>query len=377
MTAETTRRSILFVSVAFVLLFLSYGCGAPSRVLKPRPETLPAALTEQDFWKIITEFSESDGYFPSDNFLSNESGYQKVIPALVRTLKPGGVYIGVGPEQNFTYIVALRPKIAFIIDIRRQNMLEHLFYKALMETSPDRGEFLSRLFARRPVNAAANSTPETLFHAYSRSRPVPALFEVNIRRVVDYLENEKGFKLSDGDKAGIRHIAQAFFRWGPELSYTFIGGYGDSRRMPSYSDLMTETDGESRSWNFLASEDQFQAIRRMQQNNLIVPLVGDFAGPKAIRSVAHYVQDHGSLVRAFYTSNVEQYLFQDHDKWKRFYDNVAFLPTDSTSTFIRYFLDSRRYERQQTSLTSSINSTMGAYRSGVLHDYYDVVSSSR
>src|SRR5262249_56964435 len=101
-------------------------------------------------------------------------------------------------------------------------------------------------------------------------------FETNIRRVVEYLENEKGFRLSGQDKAGIRRVAQAFFKSGPDLSYSFIGGYSDSRRMPSYSDLMTESDGVSRNWNFLATEDQFREIRRMQTSNLIVPLVGDF-----------------------------------------------------------------------------------------------------
>ena len=373
MTAEITRRAVLFVSAAFALTFLFYGCGPPP----PVPETLPARLTDQEFWDMITDFSEPSGYFPSDNFLSNESGYQEVIPALLNTLKPGSVYIGVGPEQNFTYIVALQPKIAFIIDIRRQNMLEHLFYKALMETSADRAEFLSRLFARPRVELTANSTPETLFRAYKLSRPVPAFFETNFRRVVEYLENEKGFKLTDQDKAGIHYVAQAFFKSGSDLSYTFIGPYDDFRRMPSYSDLMTESDGVSRNWNFLATEDQFQSIERMQKSNLIVPLVGDFAGPKAIRSVAQYVQEHGSTVRAFYTSNVEQYLFQDHENWKQFYDNVLFLPTDSTSTFIRYVLNGSGYGLHRTSVTSGMDYTMQVYRGGRIQDYYGLMSLSR
>jgi hypothetical protein len=147
--------------------------------------------------------------------------------------------------------------------------------------------------------------------------------------------------------------------------------------MPSYSDLMTESDGVSRNWNFLATEDQFQAIQRMHQTNLIVPLVRDFAGPKAIRSVAQYLREHRSTVGAFYTSNVEQYLFLDGNNWKRFYDNVAFLPTDSRSTFIRYVLNSWGNNRQATSLTSGMDSTMSAYRFGRIQGYYDIVSLSR
>ena len=371
MTAETRRRSVL--SVAFALTFLFYGCGPPP----PAAETLPAGLTDREFWNLITDFSEPGGYFQSDNFLSNESGYQEVIPPLLTTLKPGGVYIGVGPEQNFTYIVALQPKIAFIIDIRRQNMLEHLLYKALMETSADRSEFLSRLFARPGVESTTNSAAEALFHACKSARANPEFFETNIRRVVEYLEIKKGFKLSDQDRAGIRHVAQAFFESGPDLSYTFVGGYGGFRRMPTYSDLVMESDGKSRNWNFLANEDQFRAIQRMQKSNLIVPLVGDFAGPKAIRSVGHYVQEHRSTVRAFYTSNVEQYLFQDDANWKRFYANVVFLPTDSTSTFIRYVLNAGGYGRHRTTLNSTMDSTMQAYRSGGIQNYYDVVRLSR
>jgi hypothetical protein len=43
----------------------------------------------------------------------------------------------------------VKPKIAFIVDIRRQNLIEHLMYKALFELSADRAEFISRLLSRR------------------------------------------------------------------------------------------------------------------------------------------------------------------------------------------------------------------------------------
>jgi hypothetical protein len=327
---------------------------------------------------MITDFSEPESYFPSDNFLSNESGYQDVIPTLLETRKPGGVYIGVGPEQNFTYIAAFQPKMAFIIDIRRQNMLEHLYYKALMETSADRAEFLSRLFARPGVEApSANSTPKMLLDASRLSRPSSSFFETNFRHILKYLKEQKGFELSEQDEAGIRHIGQAFFKSGPELRYTFIGGYGDKRRWPSYAELMTESDSLSRNWNFLATEDQFRLIQRFEKDNLIVPLVGDFAGAKTIRSVARYVQQQGSTVRTFYTSNVEQYLFRDKEKWKQFYDNLLLLPTDSTSVLIRYVLDGSDYGHPRSSLTSRMWSTMGAYRGGRIQDYYDVLNLSQ
>jgi hypothetical protein len=354
------------------LVFLLCSCGPPPLV----PETLPARLSDPEFWKMINDFSEAGGYFPSDNFLSNESGYQSVIPALLKTVSRSGVYIGVGPEQNFTYIAALQPQVAFIIDIRRQNMLEHLFYKALMETSADRAEFLSRLFSRPGIASVANSTPQELFRDCKLRRPNAAFFETNIRNVLDFLERQKGFTLTMQDEDGIHRVAQAFFKSGPDLKYTFIDGYADSGPMPRYSDLMTESDDESRNWSFLASERQFQIVQEMHRRNLIIPIVGDFAGPKAIRAVAEFVRVHGSKVSVFYTSNVEQFLFEDSENWKRFYDNVAFLPADSTSTFIRYCLSGWRFGRTHTSLTSTIVSTLGAYRWGV-QGYYEIVMLSR
>src|SRR5437867_4039655 len=131
--AEFVRRITLFLAAAFLLAGPFFYVRGPSSV----PDTLPPRLTDKEFWKMITDFSEAGGYFRSDNFLSNEAGYQRVIPSLKKNVRSGGVYLGVGPEQNFTYVVAFEAKMAFIVDIRRQNMLEHLVYKALMELSSD------------------------------------------------------------------------------------------------------------------------------------------------------------------------------------------------------------------------------------------------
>jgi hypothetical protein len=92
--------------------------------------------------------------------------------------EPDGVYLGVGPEQNFTYIAAIRPKIAFIIDIRRQNMLQHLVYKAAFEMSENRADFLSRLFSRRrPAGLSDSSTVTELFNAYRATTADAAEFQ--------------------------------------------------------------------------------------------------------------------------------------------------------------------------------------------------------
>src|SRR5436305_11904767 len=118
--------------VHFALLFIAAAFVLSSMALRGA-DTLPNQLSDEAFWKFIETSSESGGAFQSENLLSNETGYQFVIPALLQSTKPGGVYMGVGPEQNYTYIAAIKPKIAIIIDIRRQNMIEHLIYKAVFE----------------------------------------------------------------------------------------------------------------------------------------------------------------------------------------------------------------------------------------------------
>jgi hypothetical protein len=321
---------------------------------------------------MVTDFSEAGGYFRSDNFLSNEAGYQAVIPRLRRTVQSGGAYLGVGPEQNFTYLVALEPKIAFVVDIRRQNMLEHLLYKALMELSVDRAEFLSRLFSRpRPSVLSTNSSAESLFREYGAAQASKNLFDTNLRLVLDHLEKKKGFALSRDDEETVLKVYGAFFESGPNLSYTFLGGYSGFMSMPTYADLMTENDGHTRNWNFLATEDQYRSVQRLQKDNLVVPLVGDFAGATAIRSVGQYLKQHNAVLTVFYTSNVEQYLFQDDSNWNSFYANVRTLPLNSSSTFIRYVLSGRG------TLLSSMTDVVSAYDNGRINGYYDVVEMSR
>jgi hypothetical protein len=135
------------------------------------------------------------------------------------------VYLGVGPEQNFTYLVALQPKLAFIIDIRRQNMLEHLLYKALIERSATRVEFLSRLFARKPPpDLGANPSVEALFEAYEHAPAAGELFQQNLQVVKDQLTERHGFDLSSDDLKSIEYVYRAFYEGGPDLNYSFLSG---------------------------------------------------------------------------------------------------------------------------------------------------------
>jgi len=367
------------IVVIATLLYLNSGSVHPDSVAASG--RLPSRLSDSDFWKMVTDFSEPGGSFYYDNLLSNEIGFQEVLPDLRKTVKPGGAYLGVGPEQNFTYIAALQPRIAFIVDIRRQNMIEHLLYKAFMEIASDRADFVGLLFARpRPANLDNGSTADKLFQSYQNSNPNSDLFERNLLMALDHLK-EHGISLSFGDQASMRKVYNAFFESGPDISYTFSGNAPiPGREMPSYSDLMTATDGWGKNWGYLATEENFETIRNLERNNLIIPLVGDFAGDKTIRAVGEYVKDQQAIVTTFYLSNVEQYLFQQDDDWIRFYGNTSALPTDPTSMFIRstavrkFFGNGPRRRRLKT-LTSPIQDLVHAFNADQIHSYADVLGS--
>jgi hypothetical protein len=384
------NRRVAVGRITIVLLALVALAGLPSCRLRPpaTAESLPSRLSDEAFWQLVTDFSEPNGFFRSDNFLSNEREYQWVIPTLVSSVAPGGVYLGVGPEQNFTYIAALRPKLAFIVDIRRGNLHAHLLYKAFFEMSADRAEFLSRLFARtRPANLSPvgkSVDVQTLLASYRREAPSIDLFNQYLNEAKDWLVRRHGFNLSDEDLAGIEYVYRAFLEGGPELNYSFPnGGFGRNGNFPTYAELMTETDGRGEHRSYLASDAQFRLLSDLQKSNAIVPLVGNFSGPKALRAVGSYLRRHGATVSAFYTSNVEMYLFQQDDDWKKFYGNVAALPLGDGSTFIRS-VSNRGFRFQfrgggagrASTRLSSMADLVRDYDAGRIDGYYDVIAMS-
>jgi hypothetical protein len=312
--------------------------GPPATVLSV-PVTpargLPDRLSDADFWKLQADISEPGGYFRiEDNYTSNEMEVGLLYSMLRDAKVSGGVFMGVGPEQNFTYIAAVRPKMAFIVDIRRQAVMQHLMFKAMFEMARDRGDFISILFAKpRPAGIDSTTPIQRIWELYRTVATDSALGRLNYTRVVDRLTRTQGFTFTPDESEKLKAVYDAFFYFGPSITTRGMangrGGSGDFATLTGYS-----YDGAGQPRSFLSSEDNYRYVKSLQDRNLIVPISGDFAGPKAIRAIGAYVAAHESVVSAFYLSNVEQYLFGDvHDR--AFYANAAVLPVDSMSVFIR------------------------------------------
>ncbi len=313
----------LRIGLAVVLAGLMAWTVLPSHAA----DTIPSQLADADYWKMISDFSEPGGSFQLEIITSNEVSYQYAMPELMKIVKPGGVYLGVAPEQNFTYIAALEPKISFIFDIRRDMMLEHLMYKAIFEMSPDRADFVANLFSRkRPASLTADSSVQSIFQAYANAPGDPALADAHLKDILARLMTTHQFSLNRADQDRIRFIYTTFLQEG-------VLSFSSSFRSPGYSGLMQLTDGYGKNWSFLATKENYNRVRALHQKNLIVPIVGDFAGAKALHAVGQYLKDHGALVSVFYISNVEDYI---GGVWRNYTANISFLPLDASSTFIRW-----------------------------------------
>jgi len=381
-THQFIRRRYAF-SLLSALLSLCAATQFDARV-QIIAETLPKQLSDSAFWQMIVDFSEPEGLFRSDNFVSNETTYQDVIPDLKKRSSPDGVYLGVGPDQNFTYITALEPRMAFVIDIRRQNLIQHLLYKAIIELSVDRSDFLSRLFSRPiPAGLEESSTPKVLFDAYRDVAGDEMLFQKNLQDVEDRLVEEHGFPLTAEDLRSLEYVYRAFFSEGPDLRYSFPR-QRSPRWFPTYAELIATTDRTGLNHSYLADEPSFRTLREFQRNNLLIPIVGDFGGDKSIRAVGRYLTEHRATVNYFYTSNVEQYLFQT-DAWRRYYSSMAALPVNENSTLIRAYFDAGFLfppgivtpDLHSVQLLDPILGLLNAFGAGQIGTYHDVVDRSK
>jgi hypothetical protein len=301
-----------------------------------RQTALPDRLSDADFWQLASDLSEPGGYFRiEDNFTSNEAEIGQVVAMLRQRGVTGGVYLGVGPEQNFSYIAGVRPLMAFIVDIRRQAALQHLMFKAVFELASDRADFISLLFAKpRPADVGSDIAIQALWNAY---RPVVTdedLAEKTWRRIVGHLTVARRIALTEAELAQMQTVYNAFVAYGPSISTRGLATGRGRGIGVTFADLTGwSTDAQGRPQSFLATPEDFAFVKGLHARNLIVPVTGDFGGAKALRAIAAYLKGR-AVVNAFYVSNVEQYLFQD-GKAEAFYANVAALPSNDATIFIR------------------------------------------
>jgi hypothetical protein len=191
------------------------------------------------------------------------------------------------------------------------------------------------LFSKpRPAAVDASMPIQKMWDAFFASASDATLSTKNRERVVDYLTKTKKFVLTPEESQQLDNVLAAFVQFGPGIT-TRGGGGGGGGNNVSFADLTGwAVDSSGQPQSFMSTEENFKIVKSLHDKNLIVPVSGDFAGPKALRAIGAYLTQRGGKVNAYYVSNVEQYLFMD-GKATAFYENVATLPQTESSVFIR------------------------------------------
>ena len=344
------------------------------------PGALPqrAAIPDRTFGAMVRELSGPGGYFDTDNLISNESSYLQVMGELETRRIRGGVYLGVGPDQNFSYMAAIRPALAFIVDLRRDNMLQHLWFKALFERSATRLDYLCLMVGRACSGPSDGLGIETLVRRVDGSPPVDTL-DALLDGVVAHAA-ATGVALTADDRATIRSIHGRFARDGLGLRFN---SHGRAPRpdYPTLRQLLLERDREGRRVSYLADEESYRYLAGLQASNRVVPVVGDLAGAHALRAIAGEVERRDREVTAFYVSNVEFYLFGD-DAFPRYVANLEALPVADEAVVIRSYFNRFRPIPQtvpgyaSTQLLQSIPTLLAAWEEGRIGSYRSLVVGS-
>ena len=210
-------------------------------------------------------------------------------------------------------------------------------YKALFELSHDRTTFVSRLFTReRPSALTASSSVQELMTAYSTAaRRDETVYAKNLEAIRDHLTTTRALPLASPDLEGIARVYRAFYWYGPAINFGATLTLEPLKTSGlSFRELMTPIDAAGNGLTYLSSEIAYGFVRDLELRNLVVPVVGNFSGPKALREVGSFIRSRGGMVGLFYVSNVETYLRRD-GTWPIFCGSVRALPLDEWSLFIR------------------------------------------
>jgi hypothetical protein len=262
--------------------------------------------------------------------------------------------------------------------VRRDNLLLHLLFKALFEISRTRIDYLAQLTGRSvPADVEAwRAAPVDRLIAYVDGEGTAPAAVNALRKRVDEAIARTGVPLSAEDRATIDRFHRRFVADGLSLRFESTGRPPQSYN-PTYRDLLRETDESGRQASFLASEEAFQFVKGLESRDLVIPVVGNLAGPSAVTAIGRALTARQERVSAFYVSNVEFYLFGD-GSFARFAANLGRLPHTPNgvvirSIFGRYTVSPARPGDASVSRLQAIDELLRDHAAGRIRQYIDIL----
>ncbi|RUL85626.1 LIC_10091 family protein [Tautonia sociabilis] len=300
----------------------------PREPISPRTSLWEDLFPGRDisFGALIEALSEPESGPHADNFLSNEDSFPRVSGELERRAPAGGVYLGVGPDQNFSYIARCRPALSILLDHRRRNLRLHLLHKAFFMLSGDRISYLTRLTARRPGPMPENPTADRLVEAFGEARFDEDLLGRTRAEVVALLRPLGILGEEEWDDLATIQARIA----GPGLDARFLA----LPIYPTFGQLIRTPDRDGRPAHLLAREESYRAVRDAQRADLVVPIVADFAGEVALPRLAGWLRRRGMSVSVVYVSDVEFFLIRA-GRFDAYVANLDRLPRSEDALIVR------------------------------------------
>jgi hypothetical protein len=269
-----------------------------------------------------------------------------------------------------------------MIDIRRDNMLMHLLFKALFERSRNRYEYLLRWMGRpvpQDVGSWTDRPIEAILAHVDSLAPDDAVAQAETRALLAAV-SRYGIPLSAVDSATIARFHGEFARSGLEIRFT-SSGRSPRYYYPTLRQLILERDLEGTQANYLTTPERWDFLKDLQTRNRIIPVVGNLAGSKALAAIGHDIAARGEHVAALYVSNVEMYLWRDGG-FETFARTAAALPRDSRSVIIRSVFGMGYAQRHPLSQSGHMSAQLvqpledfaDRLKNGEWSSYWDVVT---
>lgn len=196
----------------------------------------------------------------------------------------GGAYIGVGSDQNLTFIAWAKSRFAFLMDYDPVVVWVNMINRALILASPTKEDFI-------------------------------ALWETkNWKKAWKILRKEyKGHK-------DLKMIVQSHKQFAYRLRFHYL------KRVKRWRKTWVPVD-----YSWLHTDKDYGYIRKMFQTNRIRVMKGDLLLNKSLRGIGNVCRKAGIPVRVVYLSNAEQFWhYPGH-----FRKNFRNLPVDGKSILIR------------------------------------------